>query len=331
MVSEKTRHDLEFGNVEKRQLAVKKLLKKMTREVSDLLVSRLHVEKDPAVLEWLCIGVGNCFAFEAAETSSRLLQTSTGDVRSYACQTLGKVGSEKCVPRLQSAASYDNDHDVRIAAMKALVSISFRLPKAAPQIIQALEIVQESNKGLRSGDLSRAALAARRDVEKAIDKAKANERTLFDPSPGLMLPPKENEGTKAKELDQIGKYLKSHEVEPEEVRYIMEVVRRPVRKKKYKKQCKKQGITACQICDTPFFEGINGELYFQMAHIHALKDKGVDALHNLLFLCANCHAMLDMAKRPENELEEGVLSITLPNREPVRFKIEEGKIPKRIR
>lgn len=68
----------------------------------------------------------------------------------------------------------------------------------------------------------------------------------------------------------------------------------------------------------------------KMAHVKALKDKGMDAAHNLLFLCSNCHAALDMAKHTRTEWDDDILTINLPNQAPAVFKTVEGKLLRRI-
>lgn len=321
MISERTQQKLLSGNEGERQLAAKKLSAKMSKEARELLVQQLRVEKHSAVLEWLCIGVRYCMAFEAAEPLVQLLHNSMGDVRRFACEALEKVGSEKCVARLETTASSDSDYHVRLAAIKALAGIGIRLLEFADEIMTALDRAHKANKG----DLAQAALVARNDVKKALEKS--NGLTLFPSS--LNEPLEATNASKTKDLDQLTKYLRAHNLEPEEIRYTVSVVRSIVRNKSVVQFQKRRGIENCQLCERPFFIQRNGKPYCQMAHIKALKDRGLDSTENTLLLCPNCHAEMDLAQDAEIEGEE-IISITLPNCAAVRFQIEKGKAPKRI-
>ena len=248
MISEHTKQDLIFGNEGERQLAAKKLAAKMSKEARELIVQQLRVEKHSVVLEWLCIGVRYCMALEAAEPLVQLLHNPTGDVRRFACEALEKVGSEKCVSRLETTASSDSDYHVRLSAIKALSGIGVRLLKfvdEVDEIIEALKRVRKKNKG----DLARAAAVAQNDVEKALQKSK--ELTLFDSSFSEAL--EVTTASKQKDLDQLEKYLRAHDLEPEEIRYTVSVVRSIVRKKKLVQFQKNRGVTCCQLCERPFF------------------------------------------------------------------------------
>lgn len=321
MISERTKQKLLFGDEGERQLAAKKLAAKMSAEARELLVQQLRSEKHPAVLEWLCIGVRYCMAFEAAEPLMQLLHNSTGDVRRFACEALGKVGSEKCVSRLEITASVDSDYHVRLAAIKALAGIGIRLLGSALEVMDALKRVQKANKG----DLALAAGVARNDVEQALLKTQA--WTLFDSAFDQPLEPSDK--SKKKDLEQLVKYLRSHDVAPEEARYTVSVTRTIVRNKSLRKRCAEEGWVACQICETPFFKTKSDELSFQMAHIKPLKDGGSDANENTIFLCANCHAEMDMAADTVKK-EGNKISISLPSHPTVHFVVEKGKTPKRI-
>jgi HEAT repeats/HNH endonuclease len=323
MISENTKRQLHSSDPGQRQLAAKKLAKKMSAEARELIIQHLKVEKHPAVLEWLCIGARYTLALGAVEQLLVLLKSPTGDVRRFACEALEKVGGEGCVFSLRTVASSDADYHVRLAAIKALEMVGIRLQSVAPTVVQALDAVGRTNKG----DLSRAAFAARDEVQRSL--VKPQSLRMFGEE--YLWPLEMGPDTKTKDLEQLEKYLKGHDLESYETKYVVSVTRSIVRKKSLRRRRKLEEVTACQLCDVPFFENQSGELYFQMAHIKALKDHGRDTIDNTLMLCAGCHAQLDMARDTGISFVGNEIHISLPSGIEQRFKWCEGKPPQRLR
>ena len=325
-----TPSQLESVDVGKRQQAAKDLGGAKGAQARDLLVSRLEVETEAEVLEWLCWRAQKLLAFGAAPKLLELVAHPVGDVRCAACQALGAVGDDGVTEVLQRVALNDDDIHARLAAIEALGKHGKRHKDKKPQVAQSLaqiadQLGRRENAALR--DVGRVANAAVQSVNAEAVEA-AIQEPLFAPEE---LPPIESEdASKAKIFGDLERLIKQSGSAPEVIDYFSGVVTRLRRDQAVVKSRKSEGVTHCELCQTPFFVQKSGNLYCQVAHIEALKDKGRDAIENTLLLCGNCHAQLDMARDTLVTRSENQLHIQLPDGNAATFLLNGGQAPRRI-
>ena len=320
----------ESFDVGKRQQAAKNLGGAKGAQARDLLISRLEVETEAEVLEWLCWRAQKLLAFGAAPKLLELVAHPVGDVRCAACQALGAVGDDGVTDVLQKVASNDDDIHARLAAIEALGNHGKRHKDRKPRVVQALaqiadELGRREDAALR--DVGRVANAAVQSVNsKAVEAA--IQEPLFAPEE---LPPVEGEDApKAKIFGDLERLIKQSGGAPEVVEHLTRVVTEFKRDQTVVKSRKNEGVTHCELCKTPFFVQKSGNLYCQVAHVQALKDEGRDAIENTLLLCGNCHAQLDMARDTLVTRSENQLHIQLPDGNAATFLLNSGQAPRKI-
>ena len=138
------------------------------------------------------------------------------------------------------------------------------------------------------------------------------------------------EGSKTRTIQRLEQFLKARGGVPEQIQYVISLVRSIERNGALVTRRKNEGVTHCEICAIPFFVQKSGSLYCQVAHIQALKDKGRDAIENTLLLCGNCHAQLDMARDTKVTHTENTIYIQLPDETEATFQISAGQAPQKI-
>ena len=323
-ISENTRQQLQSSDAGERQLAAKKLRYFKSAEARDLIVAQLKVETESEVLEWLCRGAKASLALDAEDTLCDLTTHPVGDVRCAACEALGRVGHRTDI--LSEVALQDADNHVRLAAIEALETYGKRhqdrgFIEILRDIADAL-IADRERASLR--DIGQAAKLAAIEVEKALDPP---QLTLFEEE---YLAIEMTQGSKARTIKRLEKFLAMRGGWAEEIQYIVSLVRSIKRDGGLVTRRKNEGIENCELCSMPFFVQKSGRLYCQVAHIKPLNRFGLDRVENTLLLCPNCHAQLDMARDTKITHAENTIHIQLPDKTEATFQINAGQAPQKI-
>jgi hypothetical protein len=91
----------------------------------------------------------------------------------------------------------------------------------------------------------------------------------------------------------------SREAKPPELGNLEDVVRRSRERNEFKRnpklvvRIKTMYGSQCQLCGTTLLLP-SGEIYAEAHHVCGLGDRGPDDLSNMLCVCPNCHALLDL-------------------------------------
>jgi len=297
-----------------RQLHAKALADSSCAQARKLLVRWLGHEDDPEVLEWLCIGARRLLVKEATPALLRVLaEAPIGDVRRFACETLGEVGNDTCVPALLGTALNDSDDHARFAAVCALGRLGAR---------DALRQLRDQT----TGEIRRVVMSEETRLDRG-QKAAIAQPSLFQVPQG----PSELKA-KQKSAVMVAEYLAEHAPEgDEEARRVFRSTAVIVRNAKVRQARQAENLPRCQLCQTPFFLSRSGRLFSEVAHIEALKHSGRDTVENTLVLCSWCHSQLDEGMDTVVRIAGDTVHIRLPSGVEGAFRISKGCPPEPIR